>query len=265
MHPKVTLHKRNGHRCPPGWKGTSPGELIRLVHSAPDRAAKPTFDVVKFTSIVGSETRRAFADQVAREIDAIKPALLEVIAGTEAAFDRGELSDVRALLDARREEVEAAARMVARLLAGAGAPSRRPAARRRLLNVNELAAETLYLLVPHLGGGLTVVTRLDPALPRVVGNANDLEQALGALMTCAARSVTDAGRTGTVVVETSHREAAVQGEWIVSVKIEANGSGVAEGLDLRAVSRIAAEHGGVVQAANAAGGGVRFTLELPAI
>ncbi len=265
MHPKVVLHKRNGHHHPPGDKGTLPGELIRLVHSDPDRSMKPTFDLVKFASIVGSETRSGFANQVARQVDAIRPALIDVIADTQTAFERGELPEVRALLEARRAQVELAARMVARLLDGANASHRRPADQRRLLDLNVLAAETLYMLVPHLGGRLTVVTRLGDGLPRVVGNASELGQVLAALFTCIARVATAAGETGAIVMETSHGEAAVRDERIVRLTIEAAGPGLPEGLDLHPVSRIVAEHGGVVRAETAAGGGVRFTLELPAV
>jgi hypothetical protein len=267
MLPKVVLHKRNGHRLPPRDTSTHPGELIRLVHSGQGGPTRPTFGLVKFASLVKSETRGALADQAARGTDAVRAAIDGALADTRAAFERGERADIRAMLDVRRGQADLAARMVARLtgVTRTGAPDRRPASRRRLLSLNEAVAETLYMLVPHLGGRLTVVTRLDAGLPFVAGDPNDLGQALAALIVCAAHLALAGGGDGTVVVETGHDEPVVSGERVVCVRVGTEAQGRPEGLDLRAAARIAAEHAGVVRAESLAEGGVRLALELPAL
>lgn len=261
------LHKRNGHHLPPRDTSTHPGELIRLVHSSPGGPTRPTVGLVKFASLVRSETRGALADQAARGTDAVRAAIDVSLAATRAAFELGELADIRALLDARRAQADLGAGMVARLtgVTRTTARDRRPTGRRRLLNINEVVAETLYLLVPRLGGRLTVVTRLDAGLPFVAGDPSDLGQALAALIAGVGHLALADGAEGTVVVETGSQEPVVSGERVVCVRVGTEAQGRLEALDLGAAERIAAEHGGVVRAESLAEGGVRLALELPAL
>lgn len=279
MFPRVLLHKRNGHRHLPESKDLSPGEIIRLVHSDRQRSSKPTVDLLKFAKIVKSETPVALREEVAGQMGLPNPPLTEALARTHAAFARGELADVREALEALQARADLAARMVTRLAASARTRTSEAgfASERRLVSLNALAAETLSLLATRLEGGVSVASRLDPELPPIVANSRQLQQVLVALISYAGQAMAAAGKAGTITVETSHRGGVLRGEGIVRARVADDGPGIPERLlsrifqplstpgPLALVSRIVAEHGGVIWAENLPGGGACFTLEFPAV
>ncbi len=281
MLPKVVLHKRNGHRHPAaGARTSSLGDMLRLVHSVREPAPKPSVEMVKFANVVRTEKATALLDQTAREIDSLQLALADVLAQTHEVFERGELGEVRATLEAFRAQADLAAHMMGKLVAAA--ESRAP--ERRLVNVNDLVAKTLDLMRPRLAG-LAVESHRDPRLSWVVGNARQLQQALTTLLGYASQAALVEGRPGTIVVETAREHAVLSGEEVLSIRISNDGLGLTpealstirrgaaapaalpEGpdLDLYLACQIVSEHGGVLSADNLPEGGARFIVELPAV
>lgn len=283
MLPKVVLHKRNGHRDLPDHPPVSLGEVIRTIHSEPRQSSSPTLALLGFARIVGSETRSALADQVAGRVDGIKPALAHALARTQAALGRGELQDIATALESYREQLDAATRMIRRLMKSSlRAGAERRGAGRRLVDLNGLVAEALYELVPKLEARVTVTSRFHPELPRVLADPRRLLRALVGLLRRTAHVASALG--GVLTVETSPSDSAVRGERLVRITMEAAGGDVVErpvspaadpaadaeaeaslaGEGLGPIARIAAEHGGAVRAVAGSGRGVRFVLELPA-
>lgn len=279
MLPRVVLHKRNGHHRAPGKKDLSLGEMMRLVHSVRDHAPKPTFELLKFADVVRSEKATALLEQAARQIDGIQLALGAVLAQTQSVFDRGELGDVRATLEAFRAQADLAGRLMAKLVATAGTRT----SERRVVGLNDVLTDTLDLLRRRLDAAVTVTSHFDPELPRIVGNARQLQQVFVALLSHMWRMVA-APRPGRLVVQTAHGPGALQGEDVVRVEIVGDGPGLSDtvlatiarasagtpepedsDLDLYLASQIVTEHGGAVSAENLPDGGARFTVELPAM
>lgn len=278
MLPRVVLHKRNGHRHPPGTKDLSLGEMIRMVHSVRQEAPKPTFELLKFANIVRSEKAGALLDQVSRQIDGLQLALTSVLAQTRTVFDRGELADVRAALEAFRAQADLAGRLMTKLVAAADTRT----SERLLLDLNDVLTETLDLVGPRLGAGVRITSHLDPELPRIAGNPRQLQQVFVTLITHAWRT---AARPGTIAVETSHGQGVLRGEHVVRVRIANDGPGFREeilsqlalatsvpapapdgpDLDLYLAGQIVTEHGGALAADNPLEGGGRFTIELLAV
>jgi C4-dicarboxylate-specific signal transduction histidine kinase len=273
------LHKRNGHRRAPGTKDLSLGEMMRLVHSVRDQAPKPTFDLLKFADVVRSEKASALLEQASRQIDGIQLALGAVLAQTQSVFARGELADVRAALEAFRAQADLAGRLMAKLVATAGTRT----TERRVVALNDVLGETLELLQRRLDAGVAVASHLDPELPRIVGNARQLQQVFVALLSHMWRMAAGP-RPGQLVVRTAHAPGAVQGEDVVRVEIGGDGPGLSDAvlgtvaraasgspdpedadLDLYLAVQIVTEHGGAVSADNLPEGGARFTVELPAM
>lgn len=279
MLPRVVLHKRNGHRRAPGTKDLSLGEMMRLVHSVRDHAPKPTFELLKFADVVRSEKATALLEQAARQIDGIQLALSGVLAQTQSVFDRGELADVRAALEAFRAQADLAGRLMAKLVTTAGTRT----SERRLVGLNDVLAETLELLGRRLATGVAVTSHLDPELPRIVGNARQLQQVFVAFLSHMWRMAATP-RPGRLVIQTAQGPGVLQGEDVVRVEITGDGPGLSDvvlaviaragspepapdvaDLDLYLACQIVTEHGGAVSAENLPEGGARFTVELPAV
>ena len=270
MLPKIVLHKKNGHHHPPAKHTHSVGDLLRRVHSGGQAATapKPTYDLLKFATVVRSEKRTALLEQAVRHVDGLQSGLSALLARTEAAFAKGELQEVRETLEALRAQAGDATRLFARLLAAA--ETRR--SEHGLVAINDLianAAERAGSMV-----SAPVATQLDPNAPSVVGNAARLERALVTLV-----AAVGGGRP--VTIEATQVDGVILGEMIVRVTVTGDSplppaaaalggpaplaEPAVEALDVHLARQIVAEHGGVVSLADGPEGGSVIKIELPAV
>jgi hypothetical protein len=274
MVPKIVLHKRNGHRRPPAGGVPSARDLVRLVHSAPASAAD--VDLLKLAAMLRSEGGAAADAPPAGDGRALPPALAQALEQSREAFARGELADVQAMLAALGAPADLAASL-ADGLAGtveAGEPAD-PPARRALVSINDLLLQTLGLFCAGAPGMVEVSSRLDPRLPYVAGDHQQLGEALLVLLLALPRAGEGSDRPGVVTLGTSHREGVLRGEPIVRVVVtdarELEDAGDASAPvstaagDLGRAARIVKEHGGILSAASARSGHLHFTVELPAV
>jgi hypothetical protein len=280
MVPKGVLHKRNGHRQPPALDALAPGDVIRLVHA--DRSTAPSYELLKFAQVVGSERLDALAAQVTREVDGLRSCLAETLERTREALRAGELADVREALERLRAQAALAARIVTELEAALdwrpppGGPAGRP---RALVDLNQLVAAVLARpgVCPD---GVPVVRRLQEGLPRLVADAAELGDALAGALVELAALVPEGVRV--IAVETSSLPGPVRGEGTLRLDIRYAGAvppglaagelpgppgppGTARPPALRRAARVVAEHGGVTSVAARAGAGLALRLEFPAV
>jgi hypothetical protein len=268
MLPKIVVHKKNGHHHAPAKHAPSVGEILRRVHGGGLHAVKPTYDLLKFATVVRTEKRAALLEQAVRHVDGLHSGLSTLLARTEAAFDRGELGDVRETLESLRSQAGEATRLFARLLAGAETRT----SSHGLVAVNDIiahAAERAGAVV-----GTPVAAQLDPSAPAVIGNSARLERAL----------VTFAGALKgdrPVSMEASQVNGVIHGEMIVRVTVSGDrplppaaaalgglaplAEPAAEALDVHLARQIVAEHGGTVSLVPDVDGGCAIRIELPAV
>ena len=277
MLPKIVLHKKNGHHHPPAKHTHSVGDLLRRVHSGGQAATapKPTYDLLKFATVVRSEKRTALLEQAVRHVDGLQSGLSALLARTEAAFAKGELQEVRETLEALRAQAGDATRLFARLLAAA--ETRR--SEHGLVAINDLianAAERAGSMV-----SAPVATQLDPNAPSVVGNAARLERALVTLVAAVGTGRGPLGGGRPVTIEATQVDGVILGEMIVRVTVSGDSplppaaaalggpaplaEPAVEALDVHLARQIVAEHGGVVSLADGPEGGSVIKIELPAV
>ncbi len=282
MLPKNVLHKRNGHRHPPRPGIRSAGEILGLVHRDLDRASEVSPDLVRFGAIVQSERPDDQWEQMVAQGMSLPSALARALTRTREAFRRGELADLHVALEGLRAQASAAAEMIARLTNVARSSERTitPDGGRCLLSINDVV---LRALSTAAAAG-PVASRLDPRLPRVAADPAQLGDLLDILLD-AVVGVRDAGgRPGTIIVQTSHHDGVMRGERVVRVVITdddvptldqlrpvaidpvptAEESGAAPRVALHRAAGLAREHGGILCTASLPGGGVCYTLDLPA-
>src|SRR5205809_8016277 len=99
MQPHSVLHKRNGHRQLPGPGVVSPGELLNLVHSAPGQLSDLSPDLLKFAVVAQSECPTA-DNRLAANDGQFPPAVARALTRSQEAFERGELPETQAALEA---------------------------------------------------------------------------------------------------------------------------------------------------------------------
>jgi signal transduction histidine kinase len=171
-------------------------------------------------------------------------------------------------------EADRAAKIVNSLLVFAGSGRR---ARRRC-NLNALVSRSLKLRAARLRKArITVVRRLDPHLPRIVGDPLLLQQALFNIILNAEHAME--GATGRLEVSSMLSR---DGEWAL-VRMRDTGPGLSEavlsrvfepffttkevgkgtGLGLSITYGIIQDHSGQIRAENHPQGGAVFTVELP--
>jgi ADP-ribose pyrophosphatase YjhB (NUDIX family) len=267
--PKIVLHKKNGHSHAPAAPHASLGAILREVHAGGEHAPRPTFDLLKFATVVRSEKRAALLEQSVHQVDGLASALTGLLARTEEALSRGELGEVRAMLEARRAPADGATRLFARLLASAETRT----SAHGLVNVNHLVADAVARARAQATGA--VVASLDPAAPAVFGTARRLEHALVTFVAALASS-------GAVAVAAAQVDGVIRGEKVVRLEVSGDGSlpmpaavalglaaplaePVAADLDMHLARQIVAEHGGAVWAGPGVNGGTVIRIELPAV
>ena len=265
MLPKIVLHKTNGHSRLPKDR-PSLGAIIREVHGGGE-ARRPTFDLLKFATVVRSERRAALIEQAVSHVDGLHSALNALLARTDAAFERGELSDVREGLSALRAQASEATRLFARLLASAETRT----ATHALVNVNTMIADAAERA--GADGAEPVAAQLDPSAPWVIGNVARLERAL----------VVFAGALGgQVTITASQADGVIRGERVVCLDVRGEGplapraaaalgapmpadAPEPEAFDVHVARQIVAEHGGVVSTIADTGAGSVIRIELPGV
>lgn len=263
---KILLHKKNGHRTTPHAE-LSPGEVIRLVHSDTESVPRSTADLLRFVQIVASE----------KTADGDPEALANALATTQDAFERGELADVRAALERLHAQADLATEMIGQLVSSVqrrAADGKRDGLR-RVVDLIDVVADTLALLGSESWSVPVVPQHASPP-SRLVGNAPELQEVLGSLITYTMQVLTATGMGGAITVETSSAESVIDGERLVRVRIRGERAAdrplaghraerEVNQIDLYLASKIVTDHGGSIAAESLPCGGASFVLEFPAL
>jgi PAS domain S-box-containing protein len=178
-------------------------------------------------------------------------------------------------LETIRKEAERSRRIVQNLLrfARTHTPERRP------FSLNEVVDNTVQLLAyPVRSSGCRIALDLDRALPSVVGDAHEIEQALVNLVTNAQHAMAGAERRGAITLTTW---CDVDGTVVLDADDEGPGipeeararvfdpffttkpAGQGTGLGLWLVYNAVTAHGGAIEASASPSGGARFRLRFP--
>jgi len=179
-------------------------------------------------------------------------------------------------LDTIRREAERCRRIVAGLLrfARTHTPERRP------FSLNEVVESTAQLLAyPIRSSGCRIVAELDRALPSVLGDVHEIEQALVNLVTNAQQAMAATSKAGAITVRTRR---GTGGTAVLEVDDEGPGipddarskvfdpffttkpSGQGTGLGLWLVYNAVTAHGGTISVGASPAGGASFRVTLPA-
>jgi signal transduction histidine kinase len=268
MLPKIVTHKKNGHHHAPAKHAPSVGDILRQVHGGGNQGPRPTYDLLKFATVVRTEKRTALLEQAVRHVDGLHSGLNGLLARTEAAFARGELHEVRSTLESLRTQAGEATRLFARLLAGAETRT----SEHGLVAINELVAHAA-----ERAGAVAdapVAAHLDPSAPSIIGNVARLERALVTLAAALRGS-------RPLSIRAAQVDGVIQGETIVRITVSGDSplppaaaalggraplaEPAAEALDVHLARQIVAEHGGAVSLVPDADGGSAILIELPAV
>ncbi|HYE91910.1 MAG TPA: hypothetical protein VEA38_12855 [Terriglobales bacterium] len=270
MLPKVVVHKQNGHskHHHAGSQGSAIGEIMRQVHGAATRGPAPSYDILKFGSVVRTESRAGLLEQALHRVDGLHSGLGALIARTELAFARGESPDVRETLYALRAQAGETTELLARLLASAETRT----VAHGVVAMGPLlatAAERVRAAV-----SVPVSVTADASGPSVVGNARRLERALVTLASAM-------GGGTALALSVDQIEGPIRGDVFARVTIAggeplpeiaaALGTSPAppeparEVFEIVLARQIVAEHGGAVSLAPGAEGGAVLRVELPAV
>ncbi len=181
-----------------------------------------------------------------------------------------------ARLDTIHKEAERCRRIVQNLLrfARIHTPERRP------FSLNEIVESMAQLLAyPVRSSGCRIVLDLDRAVPSVIGDAHEIEQAVVNLVTNAHQAMAAAETPGGITLRTSR---GAGGQVVLEVDDEGPGipeptrtrifdpffttkpTGEGTGLGLWLVYNAVSAHGGSISAGASPAGGARFRLEFPA-
>ena len=243
---------------------SAPGELGELARS---------FDTMAEDLDRAERSRRNLAADVAHEL---RTPLAALQAGLEELRDGYVKPDVEQLA-ALHDQTLRLGRIVGDLAelaeAESGALSLRPAT----LDINSLIEEAVAHREPQLrAAGLTVRTRLHPEPLAVFGDADRLHQALGNLLSNAARycrpgdavTITTAPESDGVRVELEDTGPGITPQelprifdrfWRGSTSHAVGGTGIG----LAVVKELIVAHGGAIAAESEPGHGTRFTIRLP--
>jgi signal transduction histidine kinase len=153
------------------------------------------------------------------------------------------------------------------------------AAQPAITDVNKIVENTVYFIEKHpsfaSGSPRKRITKqLDDTLPEIVGDPQQLQQVFLNILLNAVDAIVEGGE---ITVKTSHD----QKEKTVAIEMRDTGKGIPEelmekifqpfftskgkgtGLGLAVSKRIVEEHGGTIEVANQASGGVAFNIVLP--
>ncbi len=243
---------------------SAPGELGELAR---------TFDTMAEDLERAERSRRNLAADVAHEL---RTPLAALQAGLEELRDGYAKPDVEQLA-ALHDQTLRLGRIVGDLAELSEAESGALSLRATPIDINRLIEAAVAQREPQLrAAGLTVRTRLFPRSLIVLGDADRLHQALGNLLSNAARycrpgdtvTVTTAGEDGHVRIELADTGPGIAPEelprifdrfWRGSASRAVGGTGIG----LAVVKELIVAHGGTVTAESEPGRGTRFILRLP--
>jgi two-component system, cell cycle sensor histidine kinase and response regulator CckA len=245
--------------------------------------------------------RRALLEKLAlaRQMDALS----SLAGGVAHDFNNlltgilGNASRIRSLdgldpeIDGLARGVEESAELAARLTQRLLALVRGQAPHRKLLDVSELAVQTLRLLDKVIPESIEVRTSFDRALAPVLADESQMQQALLNLCINARDAMVSAGGAGVLTISVGRGElrkplddGGVAVEPAVVLLVSDTGPGIPKelrtrifdpffttkglgrgiGLGLSNVYALVDAHGGTIEVGAARGGGATFTLRLPA-
>lgn len=190
--------------------------------------------------------------------------------------EKGFTPEQRDSLEAIYSEATRAANVIKDLRAFA----RRSASETRAVDLNEIISRTVRLRSYQVDSGdVRVETKLDPDLPMVTGDAQQLQQVVVNLLSNAVGSMTDGGRllietcaekkteSRRVLVEFTDTGPGIPEELrehIFDPFRGSNGIGEGVGVGLSVSFGIVAAHGGSLRLVDGSPGATKFVVELPA-
>jgi two-component system NtrC family sensor kinase len=285
---------------PPSWAGVVARALARpaeaalelrtdegvfLVSAVPMAGAEPGADVLLFEDqtekrrlqeqLIQSEKMSAMGQLIAGVAHDLNNPLTSVVGFSDFLSESGEVPPALAEpLRVIRQEAERAATIVKNLLSFA----RRQAEERGSHSLSRILESTLALLRNQLTAyHVEAVLEVEPDLPNVELNPNQMQQVFVNLINNAAQAIAASGTHGRVTVSARR--------WLdgVAVRIADNGPGMSDdvatrafepffttkaegqgtGLGLSISQGIVMEHGGRITLDTAPGAGAVFTVELP--
>ena len=224
--------------------------------------------------IIQSERLAAMGQMISGFAHELNNPLTAILGNAELLQDLETSESARKQLGVLRQEARRAADIVQNLQYFA----RPPAPGRSQVNLNELIQRTVHLQAyPLKKSNVTVDFLPEPTMPEIIADPNQLMQVFLNLLLNAEQAIRENREKGTIRVRMGRNPDSV---WIV---FHDDGPGIAPenlphifdpffttkrpgrgtGLGLSICKTVLREHGGNIEAANAAGGGAIFTITLP--
>src|SRR5579859_28239 len=223
--------------------------------------------------LVSSEKMAALGQLVAGAAHEINNPLTAILGYSDLLEENAALGDEpRSLVQKIGQQARRTKRLVENLLSFA----QQTPAEKTSVHVNALLNNVLQLREPDLSGKrVRLKVKLEPELPRIRGNSNQLLQVFLHMMNNAVDALQEVGG-GLLTIATASEEG-----WVV-IKFSDTGSGVKEpqkifdpfyttkpvgkgaGLGLSACYGIVQDHGGKIECQNNSHGGATFLIKLPA-
>jgi signal transduction histidine kinase len=228
------------------------------------------------TQLLQSEKLSALGEFVAGVAHELNNPLTSVVGFSEIL--RGENLDAKSqhYSDMIFKAAQRCQRIVSLLLSFARPqkPERKP------VSVNTLVESVLEIVgYPLRTNNIEVVTRLDPALPLIMADGNQVQQVVLNILNNASQAIEANQAEGRIVITTTTQRASVR------IIIQDNGPGIPQeilprifnpffttkgvgkgtGLGLSLCYGIIKEHGGTLTPTSRAGEGATFTIDLPAL
>jgi signal transduction histidine kinase len=190
---------------------------------------------------------------------------------------RGDRPPTPEQIDRNLAAVEEQAQRAVRIITGLSTYARQRPPELGVVALAEVVKETLELVQPQVKmDGLEVVTDIEPGLPAIHGNLDQLQQVFINLFVNAAQAMAGGGRLavaaredgGSVVVTVADTGSGIAPEHLAKIfdpffttKPEGEGTG----LGLSIIQGIVETHGGRIGVTSTVGEGTTFTLQFPAL